>query len=120
MLCLWINIFHLSLKLVSYNSVNFAIFEVLSLNLLQLHFQMRLYIPALISVIAFYMIFQSIPYIACKIKNFVACIVTRTSRSLYISLILKSLHWLHVKYSINFKLCCITHCALSLREPHYL
>ena len=27
---------------------------------------------------------------------------------------------LPVKYRINFKLCCITHCALSLEELHYL
>ena len=37
-----------------------------------------------------------------------------------IILILKSLHWLPVKYRINFKLCCITHCAFRFREPHYL
>ena len=34
--------------------------------------------------------------------------------------ILKSLHWLPVQYRINCKLCCITHLALSLKEPHYL
>ena len=53
-------------------------------------------------------------------QNSVARIVTRTSRSSHITPILKSLHWLPVQYRINFKLCCITHRALSLKEPHYL
>ena len=44
----------------------------------------------------------------------------RTSRSSHITPLLKSLHWLPVKYRISFKLCCITHHALSLGEPHYL
>ena len=55
-----------------------------------------------------------------KIQNSVARIVTRTSRSSHITPILKSLHWLPVQYRINFKLCCITHRTLSLKEPHYL
>ena len=55
-----------------------------------------------------------------KIQNSVARIVTRTSRSSHITPVLKSLHWLPVQYRINFKLCCITHCALSLKEPYYL
>ena len=33
---------------------------------------------------------------------------------------LTTLHWLPVQYHINFKLYCITHRALSLKEPHYL
>ena len=55
-----------------------------------------------------------------KYKNSVARIVTRTSRSSYITQVLKSFHWLPVQYGINLKLCCITHYALSLGEPHYL
>ena len=43
-----------------------------------------------------------------KVQNSVACIVTRTSRSSHITPLLKSSHWLPVKYRINFKLCCIT------------
>ena len=42
------------------------------------------------------------------------------SRSSHITPVLKSLHWLPVQYRINFKLCCITHHALSLEEPYYL
>ena len=53
-----------------------------------------------------------------KIQNAVVSIVTRTSRSSYISSILKSLHWLPAKYLINIKLSCITHRALSLEEPN--
>ena len=55
-----------------------------------------------------------------KIQNSVARIVTHTSRSSHITPVLKSLHWLSVQYHINFKLCCITYRALSLKEPHYL
>ena len=55
-----------------------------------------------------------------KVQNSVARIVTRTSRSSHITPLLKSLHWLPVKYRINFKLCCITHRALLLGEPYYL
>ena len=55
-----------------------------------------------------------------KIQNSVARIVTRTSRSSHITPVNKSLHWLPVQYRINFKLCCITHLALSLKEPNYL
>ena len=47
-------------------------------------------------------------------------LLERTFRSSHITPILKSLHWLPVQYRINFKLCCITHHALSLKEPHYL
>ena len=55
-----------------------------------------------------------------KIQNSVARIVIRTSRSSYITPVIKSLHWLPVQYRINFKVCCITHGALSLEEPHFL
>ena len=55
-----------------------------------------------------------------KVQNSVARIVIRTSRSSHITPLLKSLHWLLVKYRINFKLCCITHYALSIGEPHYV
>ena len=55
-----------------------------------------------------------------KVQNSVAHIVTRISRLSHSTPLLKSLHWLLVKYRINFKLCCTTHRVLSLREPHYL
>ena len=83
---------------------------------------MPLYIPTLIIVIVFFMVCPkySINRLQ-KIQNSVARIVTRTSRSSHIIPVLKSLHWLPVQYRINFKLCCITHRALSLKEePYYL
>ena len=49
-----------------------------------------------------------------KLQSSVARIVIHTSRSSRVTPLLKSLLWLPVKYRINFKLCCITHCALSL------
>ena len=81
---------------------------------------MPLYIPTLIIEIASYMVFQSILFIACKKYKILAHIATCTSCLSHITPLLKSLDWLPVKYRINFKLCCITHCALSLGEPHYL
>ena len=55
-----------------------------------------------------------------KVQNTAACIVTRSVRSSHITPAPKSLHWLPVNYRINFKICCITHRALSLHEPCYL
>ena len=55
-----------------------------------------------------------------KVQNTATRIVTRIVHSSQITPVLKSLHWLPVNYRINFKICCITHCALSLHEPHYL
>ena len=55
-----------------------------------------------------------------KIQNTTARIVTRISRFTHITPILKSLHWLPVSYRINFKICCLTHRAISLGEPYYL
>ena len=81
---------------------------------------MPLYIPALIIVIVFYGLPKHLINRLQKIQNSVARIVTRTSRSSHITPVLKFLHWLPVQYRINFKLCCITHRALSLKEPHYL
>ena len=59
-------------------------------------------------------------YCLQKVQNTAACIVTCSVRSSHITLILKSLHWLPVNYRINFKICCITHRAMSLDEPYYL
>ena len=58
-------------------------------------------------------------YRLLKVQNTAACIVTRRVCLSHISPILKSLHWLLVNYRIDFKICCITHRALSLHEPHY-
>ena len=55
-----------------------------------------------------------------KVQNTATRIVTRSFRSSHIITVLKSLHWLTVNYGINFKICCITHRALFLHEPHYL
>ena len=54
-----------------------------------------------------------------KVQNTAARIVTRSVCSSHITPVLKSLHWIPVNYRINFKICCITHRALSLYEPHY-
>ena len=68
-------------------------------------------------------LFYDLPYYSIhhlrKVQNMAARIVTRSIRSSHITLILKFLHWLSVNCYINFKICCITHCALSLHDPHY-
>ena len=55
-----------------------------------------------------------------KVQNTATRIVTRSVRLSHITPVLKSLHELPYNYRINFKICCITHHALSLNEPHYL
>ena len=54
------------------------------------------------------------------VQNTDARIDTRSVFSSQITLIFKYLHWLPINYCINFKICCITYCALSSHEPHYL
>ena len=54
-----------------------------------------------------------------KVQNTVARIVTNSSHFSHITPTLKSLRWLPIFYRINFKMCCITHCALSLGETFY-
>ena len=69
-------------------------------------------------------LFYGIPYYSIhrlqKVLNIATRIITHSFRSLHITLVLKSLNWLHIIYHINFKICCITHRVLSLHEPHYL
>ena len=55
-----------------------------------------------------------------KVQNTAACIVNCSVRSSHITPVLKFLHRLPVNYRINFKICCITHRALFLYEPHIL
>ena len=55
-----------------------------------------------------------------KVQNTVARIVTNSSNFLHITSTLKYLLWLPIFYRINFKICCIMQCALSLGEPFYL
>ena len=55
-----------------------------------------------------------------KVQNTVAQIITNSPHFSHITPILKSLHWLPIFYCNNFKICCITHCALFLGEPFYL
>ena len=81
-----------------------------------LNLQIPLYI-----VIALYMVFQK--YSLHRLQKYKTLLlvrfVTRTARSSHNTPILKSLHWLPVKYRINFKLCCITYRTLINRiNPH--
>ena len=59
-------------------------------------------------------------YFIHRNQNTTARTVTCTSCFTHITPILKTLHWLSVLYCINFKICCLTHRAISLGEPYYL
>ena len=101
-------------KLASFKSVNFAIFEVSYLNLLLLHLQTPSHIDYCNSLL--YGLPKYYLYCLQKVQNSVAHIVTPHFLFVTVTPILKALPWLPVKYHINFKLCCITHCALSLGD----
>ena len=53
------------------------------------------------------------------VHNFLARVVTRSPRFSHITL-LKSMHWLTVRYRIKFKLCSLTYHALTSRQPVYI
>ena len=53
------------------------------------------------------------------VQNFLARVVTRSPLFSHITL-LKTLHWLAVRYRIKFKLCSLTYHALTSRQPVYI
>ena len=53
-------------------------------------------------------------------RNCLARVVTRSLRFSRSEPLLKSLHWLPVRYRIIFKICTITYQALSTKQPAYL
>ena len=55
-----------------------------------------------------------------RVKNCLARVVTRSPRFSRSVPLLKSLHWLPVRYRIIFKICTITYQALSTKQPAYL
>ena len=55
-----------------------------------------------------------------RVQNCLARVVTRTPRFSRLVPLLKSLHWLPVRYRIIFKMCTITYQALSTKQPAYL
>ena len=54
------------------------------------------------------------------IQNAAACILTRTRRFEHISPVLASLHWLPVKFRIDYKILLLTFKALHGLAPSYL
>ena len=54
------------------------------------------------------------------VQNCLARVVTRSPRFSRSVPLLKSLHWLPVRYRIIFKICTITYQALSTKQPAYL
>ncbi len=55
-----------------------------------------------------------------SVQNSAARILTRTKTSEHISPVLESLHWLPVRFRIDFKIIMLTYKALHSLAPHYL
>ncbi len=55
-----------------------------------------------------------------RVQNCLARVVTQSPRFSRSVPLLKSLHWLPVRYRIMFKICTITYQALSSKQPSYL
>ena len=55
-----------------------------------------------------------------RVQNCLARVVTRSPRFSRSVPLLKSLHWLPVRYRIIFKICTFTYHALSTKQPAYL
>ena len=55
-----------------------------------------------------------------RIQNSLCRIITRTPRFEHITPHLKSLHWLPIRFRINFKICTLTYKALNTGVPSYL
>ena len=53
-------------------------------------------------------------------QNCLERVVTRSPRFCHITPLLKSLHWLPVRYRIKFKLCSLTYQALTRGQPVYI
>ena len=54
------------------------------------------------------------------VQNCLARVVTKSLRFCHITLLLKSLHWLPVRYRIKFKLCSLTYQAPTSGKPAYI
>ena len=54
------------------------------------------------------------------VKNCLARVVTKSPRFCHITPLLKSLHWLPVRYMIKFMLCSLTYQALPNGQPVYI
>ena len=54
------------------------------------------------------------------VQNCLARVVTKSPRFCHITPLLKSLHWLPVRYMIKFKLCSLTYQALTGGQPVYI
>ena len=77
---------------------NLAVLLLNKFHLLLLNLQMPLHIPALIIVIAFYMIFQSIPFIACKKYKILLLVLLHVPLVHHVVL---SFSYLHIGYLLN-------------------
>ena len=53
------------------------------------------------------------------VQNCLARVFTQSPRFSHSAPLFKSLHWLPVRYHINFKICTITYQALSSKQPAY-
>ncbi len=56
----------------------------------------------------------------CVVQNAAARVLTRTRKYDHVSLVLSTLHWLHIKHRIDFKTVLITYKAPNGLAPQYL
>ena len=56
----------------------------------------------------------------CRIHHPAARLITRTGRSVYMPILLKSLHWIPIKYRICFKILCNVYKVINGLRPQYL
>ena len=104
-----------AIKLIFFNFVNFVIFLISPLNLLLLQLQLSLNILALIIVIAFYMVFQSILFIAYKKYKILLLILLHVPLFRHISLQFSNLN---IGYLLNTVLI-LSYVALLIMHFHY-
>ena len=55
-----------------------------------------------------------------RVLNRLACVVTKSPTFTHSVPLLRSLHWLPVKYRVHFKICLLTYKALHEEQPVYL
>jgi len=83
---------------------------------------MLLYLAELIIVIVYCMVCLTATYISCSagVQNAAARLIFEESKYCHVTPLLKSLHWLPVKYKIIFKVLLITFKAIHGLAPVYV
>ena len=81
---------------------------------------MPLFPVASTTAISYYMGYQHVSYRNYRVQNSAARLAFKESKFCYIRPLLKSLHWLPVKYRIGFKVLLLTFKAIHGLAPSYI